>query len=524
MTTAIYLRLSLEDDDLVDGKQESESISNQRNLLLDYIRDSPELCRSEVLEFSDDGYSGKNFDRPGVQRLLEAAKQGMLQCILVKDLSRFGRDYMIVGNYISRVFPFLGVRFIAVNDHFDSSRKGDIDSLDTAFKTMIYDFYSRDISQKVRSAKKRLAERGVYINPVAPYGYRKAPEDRHILLADPETAPVVRRIFEMIASGTSSEETARILNVEGVPTPSQAKAGTSSGHANWHAKYWRPQMVDWIIRDRQYIGSTVFGRHVRNQIGVRRQTKALQRDWIVVDDRHEPLVTKELFQRAQEQLGGAFRQKGPYEKWDTPLRKKVYCGECGYAIVRRGGKSPYYCCMTPRRVPDLSCYQEKITEDEIIGAVIEAIRIQAQCALNLKDVLEQQRKKQTESLGALREALQKTRTRQEQIAHQSEQLYEDFFDGTISREAYARQKAVLLKCQKAAEEEEAELKLRLDAYNESQSSFVEKYQDHARLTELTPELAADLLDRVTVWPDGKLEITLNYIDQISSLVLEDVSI
>ena len=134
MTVAIYVRLSLEDDDLFDGKEESASITNQRDLLMNHIQNDPELCHSTVVEYSDDGYSGKNFDRPGVQELLEAARNGTIDCILVKDISRFGRDYITVGSYITRVFPFLGVRFIALNDQFDSTRKGDLDRLDVSFQ------------------------------------------------------------------------------------------------------------------------------------------------------------------------------------------------------------------------------------------------------------------------------------------------------------------------------------------------------------------------------------------------------
>lgn len=325
-TVAIYLRLSLEDDDLFHGKTESESITNQRDLLTAYIRNSPDLAHAGIKEFCDDGYSGKNFDRPGVKALLEAARNGEIQCIVVKDLSRFGRDYITVGNYVSRVFPFLGIRFIAVNDHFDSSRKGDIDSIDTSFKALIYDLYSRDLSRKVRSAKKILAEKGVYINPVAPYGYQRAPDDKHLLIPDPATASVVQRIFSLIADGYTTEMVARLLNMEGVPTPSMTKAGTPSGHKNWHDNHWRPQAVYAIVRDRQYIGSTVFGKRVRQQIGVRKQTTAPLGDWIVVDDRHEALVSKELFQRAQESLGGAYKQVGKHNKWDNPLRKASSAG------------------------------------------------------------------------------------------------------------------------------------------------------------------------------------------------------
>lgn len=163
MKVAIYLRISSEDGDLKDtGKAESESISNQRGLLLNFISSRSEFSGWEVSEFCDDGWSGKNFERPDFLRMMEQIKQGQIDCVLVKDLSRFGRDYLVVGNYISRVFPFLGVRFIAVNDGFDSSRPQDIDSLDTSFKTLIYDLYSRELSGKVKNAKRMRAEKACF--------------------------------------------------------------------------------------------------------------------------------------------------------------------------------------------------------------------------------------------------------------------------------------------------------------------------------------------------------------------------
>lgn len=432
---AIYIRLSLEDDDILYGKLESESITNQRNLLLDYIRNSPELCHAEVTEFCDDGYSGKNFDRPGVKKLLEAAQSGTVQCILVKDLSRFGRDYITVGNYVSRVFPFLGIRFIAVNDHIDSMRKGDIDSIDTAFKTIIYDMYSRDLSKKVRSAKHQLAKRGVYINPVAPYGYQKDPSDKHRLIPDPNTADVVRRIFTLVAGGMSTTEVARLLNAEGIPTPSQVKADTPSGHANWTDNYWRAQTVHWLLRDRQYIGSTVFGKRTRKQIGVRRQTKAALKDWVVVDDRHEPLVSKALFQAAQERLGGERKQTTRYSKTGHPLGRKVYCGVCGYAVVRRGKAEPYYCCTTPRAVPGLECFQEKIYAAEIMKAVTEAIRLQAAYAVEFQHIADEQQKLRERSLNVLRKELQSLLDFQEQFSRHCEKLYEDFWTACYPKRA-----------------------------------------------------------------------------------------
>lgn len=169
MRVALYLRLSSEDVDLRNtGKAESESISNQRSLLESFVGSRTEFAGWERSEFCDDGWSGKNFERPGFIRMMEQVKQGQIQCIVVKDLSRFGRDYLVVGNYISRVFPFMGVRFIAVNDNFDSARPQDIDSLDTSFKTLIYDLYSRELSAKVKNAKRMRAEKGLFLSPFAP--------------------------------------------------------------------------------------------------------------------------------------------------------------------------------------------------------------------------------------------------------------------------------------------------------------------------------------------------------------------
>ena len=518
MTVAIYIRLSLEDYDLSRGdKLESESITNQRSMLVDYIRTSPELCDAEIIEFCDDGYSGKNFDRPGVKRLIEAARNGGVQCVVVKDLSRFGRDYITVGSYISRVFPFLGVRFISVNDRFDSQRKGDLDSLDTSFRTLIYDLYSRDLSRKVRSAKKNLAERGVYINPVAPYGYFKDPNDKHHLMIDPVAADVVKQIFCMVAEGNSTAKVAQILNAEHSPTPSANKVGTSSAHANWSGEnFWSRKMVSWIIRDRQYIGSFVYGKRVRDQIGVHRQIKAKLDDWIVVDDRHEPIVSKELFQEAQEQLGGEFRQTTRHVKQDYPLHRKVYCGVCGMAIVRRAKKAPYYCCDTPNSLPDAECCRDKIYEREILDAVTAAIHMQARCAVEAKHIMEVHRKHDESHIRSLQVELRNLQMQQEQITKQTQQFYEAYIDRKLNRETYITKKAALQQGLEEISNKTSSIEQRLSKPISEHDVFAENYEKYAELDELTSEIASDLLERVTIWPDSKLDIALNYLDEYSN--------
>ena len=516
MTIAIYVRLSLEDG----TEQESASIVNQRHLLLDFIRNTPDLYGAKVVEFSDDGYSGKNFDRPGVQALLKAALHGEVECILVKDISRFGRDYITVGNYITRVFPFKGVRFISVNDNFDSIRKGAIDSLDRAFRALIYDMYSRDISKKVKSAKLRLAQRGININPVAPYGYLKDPCDKHRLIPNPQAAPIVQRIFTLVAGGTSTEKVAEILNTEEIPTPSQIKVGTPSGHANWHPNYWRRATIDWIIRDRQYIGSMVYGKRVRPRIGVHQQLTAKLEDWIIVADCHEPLVTKELFARAQERLGGEQRQLSTHNKWKTPLRKEVYCGVCGYAIIRRGTQNRYYCCQTPRTVPWMECYPEKIFESEILDTATVAIRQQARCVVDAQHMMEQQKKEQEAAVALLRKKAKKLEALQRELTQKIAKLYEDaVVDKLLSRDAYAVQKARLVEQRNDAQKAGAEIQAELFEQTRDCSIYVEQYQRYADMEALPDEAIADLLDRVTVWPDGRLEVSLKFLNELSVLVV-----
>ena len=248
MKVAIYLRISSEDGDLKDsGKAESESISNQRGLLLNFISNHSEFSGWEVSEFCDDGWSGKNFERPDFLRMMEQIKQGQIDCVLVKDLSRFGRDYLVVGNYISRVFPFLGVRFIAVNDGFDSSRPQDIDSLDTSFKTLIYDLYSRELSGKVKNAKRIRAEKGLFLSPFAPYGYVKAPEDKNRLVIDNGAADIVRKIFSLTIDGVRSSEIAAMFNRDGVPTPMLYKRAAGCSRDRWpsihEANFWTQRTI-----------------------------------------------------------------------------------------------------------------------------------------------------------------------------------------------------------------------------------------------------------------------------------------
>lgn len=261
----LYIRLSIEDDDVSGNpfKKESGSITTQRALLYDYIKNRKEFDGCKVIEKCDDGFSGTHFDnRPKFTEMIELAKKGKVNCIIVKDFSRFGRDYVELGNYLEQLFPFMGVRFISVNDNYDSAELADgtTGDLDVAFKNLIYDYYSREMSGKQRIAWQRMVEQGQYNSNCALYGYRKSEEDKHKLVIEPEEAAVVREIFNMKITGTGTTLIAKALNDRGIPCPSEmyrSRGDTRLWKNKGRKCYWTACKVENIIRDEKYTGTMV---------------------------------------------------------------------------------------------------------------------------------------------------------------------------------------------------------------------------------------------------------------------------
>ncbi len=522
MRTAIYLRISSEDADLRTGeKDESESISNQRSLLREYVSSHADLSGSEILEFCDDGWSGTNFERPAVKELLEQVRRGQINCILVKDLSRFGRDYLTVGDYISRVFPFLGVRFISVNDGFDSSNPLDIDSLDTSFRTLIYDLYSRDLSRRVKSAKKARAERGAFLSPYAPYGYVKDPEDKNHLLVDTEAADVVRRIFQMAADGTKPWQIAAALNGDGVSSPKNYKVEAGCTRMPWRSiqeeNFWTANLVAKFLRDERYIGKTVYGKRSRDIVGSTHTVKISRNDWIVVPDRHEAIVPEALFEKAQICMR-EYREREVMTGGGNPLKRKVICGVCGHAMQRDSRKNGSYRCVTKRLNTGFDCSEDRIPESDILYAVIDTIQVYAQYAVSIDRLLQTRREQRQLDRKQAQRRLQTLQSRKAQLDERLQDLYERLVEGEISRESFAAQKKVL-----TAQTEEItctvlELERKISGSDDNSNAVIEQFKSYAGITALTKEISADLLQSVTIYPDGRMDIRLNLADEIKALM------
>lgn len=302
-TVAAYMRLSHEDARSHKKnipQEESVSIAGQRAIIRLFLKEHRELANCLVREFVDDGYSGTDFNRPGICSLLEDAKQGLIDCIIVKDLSRFGRNYIEAGNYIEQIFPLLGIRFISVSDGFDSDKSwGTVGALDMGFKNLLSDFYSKDISQKIISGRRVKAAQGRFVTGYAPYGFLKTAS--HQLASDPESAPIVRRIYQMALSKLPASSIAKELNRERIPSPlmlrrlrNQHFPGIDNNECRWTAA-----AVQRILKDRRYTGDSVYGKVRPSVIGSRKYVDSPEVEWIIVPDAHESIVPKEWFHAVQ---------------------------------------------------------------------------------------------------------------------------------------------------------------------------------------------------------------------------------
>ena len=324
-----YLRLSLEDEDMLD---ESNSITNQRIVIGQYIASKNEFKNTEVLEFKDDGYSGTNFDRPGFQSMMELVRDGKVSTIIVKDLSRFGRNHIEVDTYLEQIFPFMNVRFIAINDNVDSMKyESGMPGIDVGFRNIINEHHSIDTSVKVKRTLIQRQKAGKYMGARAPYGYLKPDEDVTSLVINPETAPVVKMIFQnfsFILTWTHNflliQVTCQLSNIHSI------KIFLKTGVKKTTEKYiWYPVTVRLILMTETYTGTTIGGKWKVASVGSNKHLKTKEEDWIVVEGTHEAIVSKEVFDAVQEKLELNSRKRSKTHNNNYPLKGLVKCGGCG---------------------------------------------------------------------------------------------------------------------------------------------------------------------------------------------------
>lgn len=336
---AIYLRLSKEDEEIRD---ESNSISSQRIMLTKYVKEN--FRYYDLAEFSDDGFSGTNFRRPGIADMLTQIQYGNFDCVIVKDFSRFSRDYIELGSYLEHIFPFLGLRFISVNDHYDSRDFiGGSTDLNSSFKGLMYDLYSKDLSLKVKTSLQTRKKKGYYAIGNTPFGYVKNPTDRHKLMIAEDEAEVVRKIFSLALEGKTSMEISRILNQEQISTPLEFKiAKKRINRAPVGERFqWGHDVVWAILRNPVYIGDMVYNKYYRDEVGGKNHIKP-RSEWEIFKNQHDAIISREMFEEIQNRKK---EQKNIKEKMPShPLQGKVVCGNCKRAMRLRSYLNPYFSC------------------------------------------------------------------------------------------------------------------------------------------------------------------------------------
>ena len=516
-----YLRLSLEDADLDPAeKHESNSIGNQRKLLDEYISKHEDLRNATILEFCDDGKSGTSFERRGVKEMLDKAKRGRIHCIIVKDFSRFGRDYITVCDYLEQIFPFLGIRFISVNDDYDSKNQpyGSAGQLDIGFKAILHDLYSKELSQKLLYAKKKLFESGKYHSSFGFYGYIKSPTEKYKLLVEPKAAQTIRQIYEWIAQGETTVTVAKKLNDANVPTPlewlrvhSKIKSWGSSVKDD---NIWTSGTVLRIITDERYTGKSIYGKSKVKSIGSSHCVKQPKESWVVVPDRHEAIIPQELYDAVQE----IRKKKAPRKNKTTVNRlfvRKIRCGYCGYTMNFHPGNNPFEKCEKYRVNDNPDCRSNRIYDRDLSKIVLDGINAQIQLASEMK---KKSAVKQTSDerarVGILKELKNLQIKVKKQMQRKSE-IFEQLLDEKITRQDYdslcSRHTEQIAEYQTQIDALEKDLAdSKSTAISEDDSEIVEHVSAMKPVTELNRSLVDEFLKSVIVYNDNRIELEWNY--------------
>ncbi len=525
---AMYLRLSQDDEKYdKDFKAESNSISNQRLQIQDYIDKNEEMELAK--EYVDDGYSGINFERPAFKEMMEDVITGSINCIVVKDLSRFGRDYIDSGRYLQRVFPSLDIRFIALNDNYDSFTASETEkNLVIPFKNFINDNYCRDTSAKVRSVCKVKRKQGQFISNYAPYGYEKDKEDKHKIVIDKEVEYVVRKIFSMKLEGYSSYSIAKHLNDNGIPSPMEHKKAKGirykTGFSTKAVAKWDTPSVNRILINEIYIGTLQQGKREKINYKLDKVVSKNKSDWIEIEDNHEAIIDPHDFEIVQKLLKCDIKAKTVGEKADL-FSGLLFCKDCNAQMTKKvdkRGKTPtvYYICSSYNK--GHNCSRHSIKQEELQSIVLEMIRHYIQYLGEYESVSEK-----IKEMEVSYELFQKIDKRQEYTKKNKAKfellkssLYQDLKEGIIAEEEFYDMREFytnrIVESELILEKQSKEI-ARLYKKSLGNQNFLADIKKYQNIGTLERGLLVRLVDKIYVLEDKKIEIQFNYDETIEIL-------
>lgn len=528
-----YARLSIME---TRDRKDSQALSNQKALLSEHIARQPDLKLCGM--YDDNGETGTNFDRSGFQRMMADIQAGKINCIVVKDLSRFGRNAIEAGDYLERVFPFLGVRFISIGDHYDSTAPNAGDVLGIALRNLINEAYSMDISRKSGSVLREKQQRGEFIGAYASYGYLRDPQDVHRIIIDPETAPIVKEIFRRVAEGEPVRSVLRWLNTEGILSPGsyryQKGICLDKRFANGR-KPWGQGSVKAILENQIYLGHMVQGRR-RSQFYAGIPDRRLPpSEWTVVKNTHESIIDQETFDRVQARRN-ADREKyqanlGKYDylgNEDNIFRGLIFCGDCGRPMVcyksvtSKGKKLAYrYICPTYANLVEKSgCAYKYLPVEDLKSLLSQLIAQEAALAVDT-DVLVKKRRSTRAPMVDLE--LARAISERNNLSVLRERLMRDLLSGVLTKEDHARMKWKY--AQEAQVLEERIKQLQKEQHREKhllsdRNPWLVEFRRYTGRVELTEKLVRALVERITVYANNRVEIQFKYRDERAVLLNE----
>lgn len=524
----LYTRISVEDGD----NMEQNSIGNQIKIGNHFIAGANNIRLVDT--YSDNGYTGMNFERPGFQRLLADIQAGKINCVIVKDISRLGRHFVMTSNFVERIFPELGVRLICINDEYDSSdADADASALTLPLKMVMNDYYVKDISRKIRSSIHAKMGSGEYLpaSGSIPYGYMRDPENNTFAI-DADTAPIVLRIFQMRADGISFNGICRTLNAEGIPCPGKLRYDRGLTNApKYKDAVWIRGTVRKITQDRVYIGCRVHGKISRSKVGLDKQSRP-EEEWTVIQAAHPALVSDELFDHVQQINAEELEKRRQYARrndfqddYRELFRGLIYCADChssmsaGKGCARIGANTPsriFYDCNTYRYSEHTRCASHYVRQEQIYSVVKNALDQQVKAAVDIEQLVAAtdnlpNGRRTSETAGRLAQISQQRKKLEGKI----EQLLIDLTDGLISRdeyvymkEKYTQQMAISMDEEEKAQAQEAALHESLSAVQ----TWLYAIKTYRALPELNQEVLRLLIKEILIYKDRHIQIVFNYAD------------
>ena len=521
--TAIYARLSQDDGD----KAESNSIVNQKALCEEYIRKHDDL--EAVATYVDDGYSGVSFDRPDFRRLEEDIRAGSIDAIICKDLSRFSRNYIDSGRYLEKIFPAIGIRFIAINDSYDTLTSDPAsDSFLIPFKNLINDTYCKDISVKVRTNLNAKRRRGEYVAAYTPYGYKKDPNNKNKLIVDEYAADIVCQIFSMYKDGMSICKIADRLNEVGVLSPMEYKLseGVKYGTAfrTGAVAKWSYKAVKRILTNEVYLGVLIQGKRGTPNYKVHKEQMRDESEWIRVENTHEAIVPYDDFMAVKNMIGRDMRTSR-INKENNVYSGFFFCADCGQSmtmkIVPSKGKNYfYYVCTTHRRHE--GCTSHAISVNEAQTAVTNAVKTQIANVLDLADTVEYIESLPVTKRSSFNYEAQITKLEEEidRCRKMKLRIYEDFTDGVINKEDYVdfkNQYESIIKDKTISLDKIRQKKDELSLSGSIDRKWVSLFRKYKGIEVLSRRVLMSLVDKVLIYEKHRVEVFFKFRDEYARL-------